>query len=186
MSRLRLAVAAMVLLFPAAAPVRGQVPVLIPGMRVRVPAVGEGTITQLTADTLHLLRKDGIPLAVPVRQLQTLDIRGDKDHGAGAIRGAWIGGGIGLAVGVAAWAAGDSAGCKIDRYGDQYDCSRVWNAGDVLMGGMGGALLGAGIGALIGRRSWHTVRLPGAEMSRVSLLPGRRMAFAVSLHRQRR
>ena len=191
MSRIRLAVAPLVLLFPALfpapSPLQAQTPRLLPGMRVRLPAVGEATIVQRSGDTLYLVLKDGISVVQPLRDLRRIDVRGDKDHGAGAKRGAIIGGGIGLVGGVIGWAVGDSTGCKLDYSTmEEYDCQRTMNAVDAAMAAGGSALLGAGIGALIGRRSWHALYLQGAEVSRVGILPGRRLAFSVTLRPRRR
>jgi hypothetical protein len=180
-SATRLLVALSIALGATPVTTSAQVVLLQPGVHVRIPELGEGTITQRSADSLNVLTNAGVPLSLPLNALSTVEVRGPKRPGAGAVRGAWIGGGSGLVLGLLMWAAGDSAGCKTNSQGNEYDCTRKFNAADAGFTGAAFAAVGAGIGALIGRRVWRVIDLRQAEGPRVYVLPARRLAVAVRL-----
>jgi hypothetical protein len=130
---------------------------LQPGARIRVVAPGvvagryEGTLLSRTPDTLRLGSPNGAPVAIPVARLTSLEVSRGKSRSAGAVRGIMWGAPIGLALGAtsASSATGDCIGCTKDY-------SR---GGWVALSTFGGALWGAGIGALIGRERWDGFQL---------------------------
>jgi hypothetical protein len=169
----RVAAAAFSILCIAAAPSTAQVSLLQPGVYIRLPGIGQGVITNRSTDSLRVVAKNGTVAVYPLSGLTSVELRGDKSRGAGALRGILWGGGIALPLGLATYAAGDSTNCRSSAgNGQEYNCERRMNLGDVGMITVGGALVGAGIGALIGRRQWHTVRLVTPSVASVSVRPG--------------
>ncbi len=182
-SAARYALALLLALSATPAAAGAQAVLLQPGVRLRLPGIGEGTVALRTPDSLYVFTKAGQTLTLPLRTLRTVEVSGPRERGPAALRGAWIGGAIGLAAGLLVWAAGDSAGCKTDAFGEEYDCTRTFNAGDAGLAGVGGAAIGAGIGALIGRQRWQKIVVSQPEAVRLYMLPARRLALAVRLRR---
>lgn len=180
------AVLALAFLPCVSVPAAAQQELLQPGVRIRLPQQGEGLIAHRRADTIVVVLKAGTPVVLPVSSLRTVQVRGDRDRVAGAVRGALWGGGFGAVMGVAMWAAGDSTGCRhidVDAW-RQYDCTRTFGAGDALLTSVSSVMVGAGIGALIGRRQWYTIDV-GSGVA-LEALPGRGLRVSVRRRRQGR
>ena len=138
-----------------------EAPLVAQGDRVRVTAPNErvvGTFAVLKPDTL-VVNVESRRLAIPFASVTSLEVsRGQKSRTG---RGALIGLGVGVVAGVgtalALCAEGD---CNID--GD------ITGAVALVLGA-GGALVGAGIGALIGSQTktdrWETVPLDRIHIS---------------------
>lgn len=131
---------------------------LAPGTRVRVSAPGvlapqfTGTVLEHGRDTLRVSGEGGIPVAIPVAAINTLE-RGTS-HARG--RGARVGAGVGALI------AGGTLGLLASTDPES-------DAGDALVQGLGGgAFWGAVIGALVGADDWKAVQpvtawMPGSR-----------------------
>lgn len=133
-----------------------------PGTRVRVSAPGvlapgfTGTVLEQGADTLRVTGEGGIPVAIPVARITTLE----QGAGRGRARGAWVGAGIGALIGGGAFGLLAS----IDSKSDMGEA--------VLQGAGGGAFWGLVIGALVGADDWKAVQpvtawMPGSRQLRI-------------------
>jgi len=129
---------------------------LQPGARVRVIAPGivagryVGTILTRSGDTLQLGGPNAAPVNVPVNRITSLEISRGKSRLHGAGRGVLWGTPIGLVVGLAS--ANSLEDCTDFGCGDASSGER---GAYVLASTLGGALWGAGIGALVGRERWE-------------------------------
>lgn len=141
-----------------ALPARAQLTEIQPGVRVRIEAPGivagryVGTVLTRTADTLVIGAPNATPVKVPIDHLTVMEVSRGSSRSLGAMRGLAWGVPIGLAFGVIAAASTTSA-----DYVYCVDCSSVSNsykAGLIAEGALGGAIWGAGIGALVGRERW--------------------------------
>jgi hypothetical protein len=149
-----LAVSCQMLATPARA--QGQATVA-PGARVRV-TVGAPWSEQYTAkiEAIHgdtLLLEGGATRVMLFRFLERLEVsRGRRGH---PWRGAWIGGIAGVVGGIPAmYAICTYAGCEVAGL-----------VGGAAAFGAAGALIGAGIGALIKTDKWEEVPLDGLRVS---------------------
>ena len=129
---------------------------LQPGARIRVSAPGivagryVGTILSKNGDTLQLGGPNTAPVNVPVSRITSLEISRGKSRLHGAGRGVLWGTPIGLLIGAAsANSLNDCTdfGCS--------DASSDEQGAYILGSTLGGALWGAGIGALVGRERWE-------------------------------
>lgn len=159
------------------ATVRVWVPVqALAGYRSTVMAVTGDTIV-LMHDTLAVRRgrtvRDTVVTLVRVGDIERIEVRtGRRRNTAGGVKwGALIGGGVGLVGGIATFAEG-CHGLECYSFG--------YGAEAVPLGAIGGALAGAGIGALVGMmqtvEDWQEVRLvpsapPRPTVPEVSLRP---------------
>jgi len=129
---------------------------LQPGARVRVSAPGilaghyVGTILSRSRDTLQLGGPNAAPVSVPVNRITSLEVSRGKSRLHGAGRGVLWGAPIGLVVGLAS--ANSLEDCTDFGCGDASSGERE---AYVLASTLGGALWGAGIGALVGRERWE-------------------------------
>lgn len=148
-----------------AEPESGTPPTITVGskVRVRAPTVVkgriEGTVIGLDERSLVLGGIERGPLTLSREAITHLDVSTGRRRQT--LRGTLIGAGIGL-VAMGVLCGGDSGGCA--------EVSGVATAG---------ALLGAGVGALVKTDRWQTVPLDGV---RVTLTPARRgVGLAVSI-----
>lgn len=134
---------------PADTIAQGSLP-LQPGQRVRITAPELGLKRQKAVLDEHrgdrlLLTADSTS-SIPVASITGLEVhRGTRGH-------PWRGAGIGFLVGAIAGGAATYAWCA-----NTYDCNPpiAWAAAGIF--GAGGALLGAGIGALARTDKWEAV-----------------------------
>ena len=153
---------AAILAFALAAPaVRAQSTELQPGARVRITAPGivagryTGTLLARNGDTLQFGSQNAAPVNIPVNRITSIEISRGKSHASGALRGVAWGAPIGLVLGVATVKSVDDC--------NDYGCAPLESTARgtyVLASTIGGALWGAGIGALIGRERWEPFALP--------------------------
>ncbi len=123
-------------------PLGGQV-------RVRSSALArqvEGVVVALDADTLTLAAKEPGLFKIPVQSIQRLELR------TGSRRNILRGFLIGAAIGAAAGLTDEQGGCgwTISSSGGR--------GGSAVCGGVGGAMIGLGVGALVKSDVW--VALP--------------------------
>jgi hypothetical protein len=144
---------------------------VLPGTRVRVQAPGVvaeryvGTVLERRADTLFVTNAPGSRVAVSTRTITSLEIDRGRSRGAGAKVGAIWGAGAGILGGLLTMSQRNN-----DYEGEADSISApAWIAASTV----GYALVGAGIGAIVGRRRWERFDVP----SRVSVLPSRRGAL---------
>jgi hypothetical protein len=165
---------ALPLLATAAPPARGQVTEAQPGARVRLSAPGVvagsyvGTVLAREPGIMRVGSQDTAPIDVPLGRITSLEISKGKSHSAGAARGVVIGGVIGLALGVVAAVSDPDS-----RTYFNYDTGRrdtTSRGAIVAYTTFSGALLGAGIGALIPKERWERFDLA----PRTSMDPRRR------------
>jgi len=172
---LRAALLGFALMLPLA-PAGAQSGALEPGTRVRVeaprcvPYPVEGTIVSRRGDALRIERSRGNAVTVPIATLTRVEVSRGRSRLAGALRGGLWGAAAGLGVGVVSVVA--SNGCV-------GDCSDEPSDREYLLATpAAGALLGAGVGALIGRERWERVPLP----ARATVGPGRARGFSLAVH----
>ena len=143
-----------------ALPAQAQLTELQPGTRVRVEASGivagryVGTVLASTADTMTIGSPDRLPLAIPTARISAIEVSRGKSKMEGAKRGVLWGAPIGLALG--AFAAAMPT-CDRGRYNncDDYPTDVEFVVGNLV----GSVVIGAGIGALIGREKWERFQL---------------------------
>jgi hypothetical protein len=151
-----------------AAPCGAQLQELQAGARVRIwaPSVlggrTEGFIGARRADTLSVLPTTTSPVDVPISALTRVDLYRGKSRSAGALRGLIWGAAIAAPFAVIA-ALGDNGdwntvdpSCDSDL--DQ--CDMYSDASLVASTVGGGALIGAAIGAIVGRARWERLQVP--------------------------
>ena len=144
---------------------------LQPGARVRVQASGvvagglEATVVARVRDTVTLTTSRGTPIAVPLAAITTAEVSRGGSHRDGAVKGLARGAGVGLAVGLLGAIVDDA---RSDECGAE-PCENNLTPGEVVAGGfMIGAVLGAGIGAIVGAERWERLTIP----ARVVVRPG--------------
>jgi len=157
-----------VVLVVSAAPCGAQLLELQPGARVRVTAPGilggrlDGTIGARRGDTLSVVQQGIAPINIPISSLTSVETFRGKSHLAGAKRGALWGAAIGLPLGAAA-ALGDNREFNVvdDTCDpDFFECDMYTDTEFVVLMTVGSTLIGAGIGAIIGRAHWEKLQLP--------------------------
>jgi hypothetical protein len=128
-----------------------------PGARVRIQAPGivagryVGTVLTRGADTVELGAPGTAPIKVPFSRITSIEVSRGSSRALGAVRGVAWGAPIGLVIGVVA-----AAGTDDDPYCfDTCSTSGSYKAGIVAASTLGGALWGAGIGAIVGRERWE-------------------------------
>ena len=153
-----------------------ETPLVKPGDRVRVTAPDQalskytGTLAGVYGDTLRL-----DTLHVPLQSVTRLDVHRGQKSKAGT--GALIGAGVGAAAGVIT--------ALVVCAEDNRDCENAGSgltAAAALVLGVGGALLGAGLGAVVGSNvkvdRWEEIPL---DRLRVSVAPQRDGRFGLGL-----
>lgn len=159
---------------------RAQHSEIQPGARVRIAAPGivagryVGTVLTRSADTLELGAPGTAPVKVPFARVTSIEVSRGSSRALGAARGVAWGAPIGLVVGVLAAAGTDS-----DPYCfDTCSSGGSYKAGIIAASTLGGAIWGAGIGAIVGRERWE--RFDIAPRSAVDFRDGRtRFGMAV-------
>ena len=149
-----------------------QVPVLMPGARVRISAPGygpsmTGTVMSQSADTIQLAESGATMRHIPTATVREIRASTGKSHRAGAIKGAKIGGVIG-AVGGAL-----SLGVLAPYSHVTGENAVRW----LLLWTTVGAGYGVGGGAVVKAEHWQRVY---SSRARIAVLPYQRGA-AVSL-----
>jgi hypothetical protein len=143
---------------------------VVPGTRLRVQAPGVvaeryvGTVLERRADTLFVSNGPGSRVAVAARTITSLEIDRGRSRGAGAKVGAVWGAGVGTLAGLLSMSARNGSYDGADA-ADSISAP-AW----VTMNAIAYGLIGAGIGAIVGRRRWERFDVP----TRVSVLPSRR------------
>ena len=139
-------------------------------VRLRAPTVVsgriEGMVIEMDESSLLIGVNDRVPLRVSRQAISQLDVSTGQHRQA--LKGMIMGAGIGLAVFALTGAA---------YQGDESSSARDW-ASFLGTGLAGGALWGAGIGALIKTDRWSAVPL---ERVRVGLAPTQRGGVRLSL-----
>jgi hypothetical protein len=149
------------ILFTNSAPLRAQLAEALPGARVRVEAPGilagrfVGTVLQRSPDTLRVGSPNNMPVDVPIARVSSIEISRGSSRLLGTGHGAMWGGAIGLVIGIAG-----TASC-----GDCYFGARKEEM--IVQSALGGAELGAIIGAIIGRERWERFNLAPRPALRV-------------------
>jgi hypothetical protein len=114
------------------------------------PSRVEGVVLAVDATDMTLASKQRGSVTIPVNSIQRLELRtGSKRN---ALKGLLIGAALGLAAGLAAESDG---GCSMGP--SPHSASRAESAA---ICGLGGALFGLGIGALIKSDVWTPIALP--------------------------
>lgn len=146
-----------------------QMPLPQPGERIRLMACTpvcedlEGTCEALSGDTLRVrIEERATPTAISLASVLKLEVhRGQKSNvGTGAI--------MGFVLGAAAGAIAGVVFCSNEHCSGVTPGQAALYAGAVA--GAGGAVLGAGLGALTKRDRWEEVPL---DRLRVSVVPRR-------------
>ena len=159
-------VAVLALLF--AAPANAQLLELQPGARVRVTAPAvlggklEGTIAARRGDTLSIVRSNVAPVDIPISALSRVEIYRGTSRTAAAKKGLLWGLAVGLPAGLLT-AAGDNKTWNRVKDGCDpawHDCVLYTDVEHVMRLTAGGGVIGAGIGAVIGRQRWETLQVP--------------------------
>ncbi len=145
-------------------PADDVLPLLTPGLRVRLESENvrgriTGRILETTERGLRLMTDNGVPVRVPFEAITGLEASFTRRRHT---REGLV---VGLALGALAGAL-----AEVDEYACDFEDSTAFcSRGEAIAGGIGGgALLGAGIGALVRTDRWQTVSL---ERVRVSLTP---------------
>jgi hypothetical protein len=139
-----------------------QVAEVSPGARIRFrapPVVATrvtGTVLERRADTVLVAPEKGAPFTVPISALTTLDVSKGKSRAEGAKVGAIWSAGFYALYALAIASSGDSCDGKTT-------CATTNDptAGELIGFTAAGSLVGAGIGAIIGREKWERVPLVG-------------------------
>jgi hypothetical protein len=139
-----------------------QVAEVSPGARIRFrapPVVATrvtGTVLERRADTVLVGPEKGSPFTVPISAFTSLDISKGKSRAAGAKVGALWSTGFYALYALAIASGGDSCDGRAT-------CATTNDptAGELIGFTAAGALVGAGIGAIIGREKWERVPLGG-------------------------
>lgn len=138
-------------------PAHAQHTEIQPGARVRIQAPGilagryVGTVLTRSADTVELGTPGTAPIKVPFARITSIEVSRGSSRSLGALRGVEWGAPIGLVIGVIA-----AAGTESDPYCfDNCSTSGSDKAAFVAASTLGGALWGAGIGAIVGRERWE-------------------------------
>jgi len=150
------------LLFTVASVAHAQLVELQPGARVRIQAPGivagryTGTVLARTADTLSVGSPNTAPVRIPIDRITSAEVSRGSSRGLGALQGLKWGIPIGLGIGVLTAASSDNPD---DIYCSGFDnCGRSdssYKTELIASGILGGAIWGAGIGALVGRERWE-------------------------------
>lgn len=132
-----------------------QLSELQPGARVRVVAPGvvagryEGTILTRSSDTLVVGAPNATPIRVPLSRITSLEVSRGKSRADGAVAGIKWGAPIMAAIAASLVITTLANDCKTCS---PLSADKAVSAIASLT--LGGALYGAGIGALIGREHW--------------------------------
>ena len=141
---------------------------LQPGTKVRVTAPGvlggrvQATVGMRNTDSLSLFRPGSGPFAIPISAIRSAEVSLGKSRAHGALAGLKWGGGIGAALGVVLAVFPNSEMNTVDEYCDpSYElCETYSDLQGVAMMAVGSALIGAGVGALIGKERWQRLAAP--------------------------
>jgi hypothetical protein len=131
---------------------------LVPGARVRVTAPGtiagrlEGTVSSRTADSLVVLTNAPAQYRIALRSVESVEVSRGTSRSAGATKGALWGGGIGLAISIPL--SGDAESRR------SADGGTMSPANFIAIETIGGAMIGAAIGAMIGSEQWARYASP--------------------------
>ena len=159
-----------------------------PGLHVRVkPTTGrivDGTVIEQHGDTA-LLSVGGMTTPVDLSTAWEVAIDRGRSRRSGAKRGVMWGAGAGLAIGISTAATPNSHNDYVDPDCDPSTtiCPRDSDLETVLWNTLGGAAIGAGIGALIGKREWTRVSMPRHRTSAPHFIvapQGRRLAMGLT------
>lgn len=158
--RRRIGVVLLALMVATAA--HAQVGELQPGVKVRINAPGfvadqyEGTMLSRSGDTLVLAGSNFAQVRIPTSRITSLELSRGKNRTDGAIAGLKWGLPIGAAFGLLIAVLPEDSFCDATR-NNRTNCGTVTSgdrAGFAALMIAGGAIDGAGIGALIGREHW--------------------------------
>lgn len=138
-------------------------------VRVRAPAVVAGrletTVIGRSLDTVTLTTPRGAPIRVPLAAITSAEVSRGRSRRDGAVKGLAWGTGIGLAVGLLGAVGNDAAS---DACGAE-PCKNDLTPGEAVAAGfVTGALLGAGIGAIVGAEHWERLTMPAQVALRPS------------------
>jgi hypothetical protein len=156
-----------------ASPAGAQLRELQPGARVRVSApevLGarlEATIVARRGDTLSLVPRGTAPVELPISSLSQVEMYRGKSRLAGAKRGLLWGLAIGLPLGAVSTAGDNKDWNQVDDTCDPAlkDCATYSDLEQVAVITAGSAMLGAGIGAIIGKSRWERLQRPTPALS---------------------
>lgn len=148
---------------------------IVPGMRVRVStdalaSVLEGVVGNKRGDTLSVVRAGAPPFDLPLSAATRIDVSQGRSRLDGAKRGLLWGTGIGVVLGAL------NAFVQSQRASDSACTGALCDAAPgaiVANTTVGGAALGAAIGAILGRERWKQVS-PLMEIKRSGsrIVPG--------------
>ena len=151
---------ALLLLAASPAVLHAQSTELQPGVRVRLTAPGivagryTGTLLSRNGDTLQFGSQNAAPVSIATSRITSLEISRGKSRLSGMWRGIAWGAPIGLVIGLATASSVEDCG--------EFGCDALTGSARgayVLASTIGGALWGAGIGALVGRERWEPFAL---------------------------
>jgi hypothetical protein len=128
---------------------------VVPGMRIRVTAAGvasriEGTVATRTADSIVVVTPEPAQYHIAMASISSLDVSQGRTRSYGAMKGALWGGGI-LCV------------LALPLSWDSSKSSHPDPVAILATQTVGGAIIGAGIGALVRAEEWTS--LPPARIS---------------------
>ena len=177
MTRLALAVSLALMAVATDLHAQADATALVPGTRVRVHQGAQsmtGSLLYMDSTSLALVTGRADTVTTPLALITGIDVsRGTKSRaGRGALIGVGVGAASGIIVGIAASGSDD---------GDFFDFSSgAWATGI----GLTGAVLGAGIGAIIGATQhgdrWQPAVLPTVSVQSVGT-DDRRIAVGVRI-----
>jgi hypothetical protein len=136
---------------------------LQPGSRVRVQAPAvlagplEATVVARARDTVTLTTARGAAIPIPLAAITTAEVSRGRSRRDGAVRGLAWGAGAGLVVGLPSAVVYDARSVECGAE----PCNNDLSPGEVVAGGLlTGAVLGGGIGAIMGGERWERLTVP--------------------------
>lgn len=150
------------------APVGAQVLEVQPGAHVRITAPGvlgsrlDATVVARRGDTLSLVQRGVAPIELPISSLSRVEIYRGKSRLAGAKKGLLWGLAIGLPLGAVSTAGDNREWNKVDDTCNSAsgNCATYTDLEQVAVVTVGSGLFGAGLGAIIGKARWESLKLP--------------------------
>jgi hypothetical protein len=140
-----------------------------PGAKVRVSAPGivagqvEGLITSRTADSIVLLTSKSMQYRIALGSVSMLSVSQGKSRLKGAAKGSLWGAGIMLVFSAAV------SGDPDMRRGEYANSPPVSVPAFIALETVGGAMIGAGIGAIVGSERWNSYEIPSRVTASVGI-----------------
>ena len=139
-------------------------------VRVQAPAVVAGrleaTVIARSLDAVTLTTPRGAPVQVPLAAITAAEVSRGRGRRDGAVKGLAWGSGVGVTMGLLGAIGSDASS---DACGAE-PCDNKLTPGEVVAASfITGAMLGTGIGAIVGAEHWERLTIP----AQVALRPSR-------------